>query len=74
MIAALPASGGSATSDTPASAAGADLPPGAVPWLHDLARWVGSWCFRPVLRVRVHHPERIPDEGPVVLVFLRGFG
>ena len=45
-----------------------DLPPGASPRLHDLARWVGSWCFRPVLRVRVHHGERIPVTGPVVLV------
>jgi 1-acyl-sn-glycerol-3-phosphate acyltransferase len=49
-------------------AAGADLPPGASPRLHDLARWVGTWCFRPVLRVRVHHGERIPAAGPVVLV------
>jgi 1-acyl-sn-glycerol-3-phosphate acyltransferase len=45
----------------------ADLPPGTVPWLHDLARWVGAWCFRPVLRVRVHGP-RIPATGPLVLV------
>ena len=45
-----------------------DLPPGTSPRLHDLARWVGSWCFRPVLRVRVHHGERIPATGPVVLV------
>ena len=45
-----------------------DLPPGASPRLHDLARWVGSWCFRPALRVRVHHGERIPPTGPVVLV------
>jgi 1-acyl-sn-glycerol-3-phosphate acyltransferase len=45
-----------------------DLPPGASPRLHDAARWVGTWCFRPVLRVRVHHAERIPAAGPVVLV------
>jgi 1-acyl-sn-glycerol-3-phosphate acyltransferase len=45
-----------------------DLPPGTSPRLHDLAHWVGTWCFRPVLRVRVHHAERIPATGPVVLV------
>ena len=45
-----------------------DLPPGASPWLSDLARWIGTWCLRPVLRVRVHHGERIPVSGPVVLV------
>jgi 1-acyl-sn-glycerol-3-phosphate acyltransferase len=35
--------------------------------LHDLARWVGSWLFRPVFRVR-WHGARIPPTGPVVLV------
>jgi 1-acyl-sn-glycerol-3-phosphate acyltransferase len=45
-----------------------DLPPGASPRLHELARWVGTWCFRPILRVRVHHADRIPAAGPVVLV------
>ena len=45
-----------------------DLPSGTSPRLHDLARWVGSWCFRLFLRVRVHHPDRIPANGPVVLV------
>jgi 1-acyl-sn-glycerol-3-phosphate acyltransferase len=46
----------------------ADLPPGSLPWLHDLARWVGTWLFLPVYRVRVHHRDRIPPTGPVVLV------
>jgi 1-acyl-sn-glycerol-3-phosphate acyltransferase len=45
-----------------------DLPPGAWPWLHDLGRWVGSWLFVPFYRVRVHHRERIPARGPVVVV------
>lgn len=45
-----------------------DLPSGTWPRLHDLARWVGTWCFRPVLRVRVHHRDRIPTTGAVVLV------
>lgn len=46
----------------------AELPDGSWGWLHDLARWTGSWCFRPALRVRVHHGERVPTTGPVVLV------
>jgi 1-acyl-sn-glycerol-3-phosphate acyltransferase len=45
-----------------------DLPPGAFPRLHDLARWIGTWLFAPVYRVRVHHADRIPADGPVVLV------
>lgn len=50
------------------SPAGTELPDGAVGWLHDAARWIGTWCFTPFLRVRVHHRDRIPGEGPVVLV------
>lgn len=46
----------------------ADLPAGADARLHDLARWIGTWCFVPVYRVRVHHRDRIPAAGPVVLV------
>ena len=45
-----------------------ELPAGTWPWLHDLARWVGTWLFVPVFRVRVHHRDRIPASGPVVLV------
>ncbi|MGI9000733.1 MAG: lysophospholipid acyltransferase family protein [Pseudonocardia sp.] len=45
-----------------------DLPPGSWPRLHDLARWVGTWCFAPLYRLRVHHRERVPATGPVVLV------
>lgn len=45
-----------------------DLPPGSWPWLHDLAVWIGTWWFRPFYRRRVHHGERIPATGPVVLV------
>jgi 1-acyl-sn-glycerol-3-phosphate acyltransferase len=47
---------------------GTRLPPGAWPRLHDLARWIGTWWYRPFFRVRVHHRERIPEAGPVVLV------
>lgn len=46
----------------------AELPPDASPRMHDVARWIGTWCFRPVLRVRVHHRDRIPASGAVVLV------
>jgi 1-acyl-sn-glycerol-3-phosphate acyltransferase len=46
----------------------ADLPEGAWPPLHDLARWIGTWLFRPMFRLRMHGRERIPAEGPVVLV------
>lgn len=49
-------------------AAGPDLPPGASPRLHDLARRAAAACLRPALRVRVHHGDRIPVTGPVVLV------
>jgi 1-acyl-sn-glycerol-3-phosphate acyltransferase len=35
--------------------------------LHDIARWIGTWLFRPVFRVR-WHGARIPPAGPVVLV------
>jgi 1-acyl-sn-glycerol-3-phosphate acyltransferase len=45
-----------------------DLPPGAWPWLHDRARWLGAWMFRPFYRVHVHHRERIPARGPVVVI------
>lgn len=45
-----------------------DLPPGALPWLHDLARWIGTWCWHLVYRLRLHGIERIPDTGPVVVV------
>jgi 1-acyl-sn-glycerol-3-phosphate acyltransferase len=46
----------------------ADLPAGSWPWLHDIARWVGTWLFVPLYRLQVHHRERIPGSGPVVLV------
>ncbi|HXV94303.1 MAG TPA: lysophospholipid acyltransferase family protein, partial [Pseudonocardia sp.] len=46
----------------------ADLPPGSWPWLHDLARWIGTWCFHLVFALRVHHREHVPATGPVVVV------
>ncbi len=44
------------------------LPDGALPWLHDFARWLAHWFYRPAFRIRVHGRERIPRTGPVVLV------
>jgi 1-acyl-sn-glycerol-3-phosphate acyltransferase len=46
----------------------ADLPPEAWPWLHDRGRWLASWLFLPFYRVHVHHRERIPARGAVVVV------
>jgi 1-acyl-sn-glycerol-3-phosphate acyltransferase len=45
-----------------------DLPATAVPPLHDAARWLGTWWYRPFFRLVVHGRERIPATGPVVLV------
>ena len=52
----------------PGAGTAADLPPGASPRLHEVARWIGTWWYLPVYRVRLHHRERIPADGPVVLV------
>jgi len=46
----------------------AELPPGAWPWLHEVARWIGRTWYRPFFRVAVHHRDAIPSTGPVVLV------
>ncbi len=56
------ASGDSGTSGAP------DLPPTAWPWLHRVAMWIGLWWYRPFYRVRVHHFDRVPSTGAVVLV------
>lgn len=50
----------------------ANLPAGSWPPLHDLARWVGRWFFRPTFRLHHHGLDRIPAEGPVVLVANHG--
>ena len=65
MIATCPESRTAAQRPVPADR---DLPPGTSRGLHDTARWVGTWCLRPMLRVQVHHADRIPADGPVVLV------
>jgi 1-acyl-sn-glycerol-3-phosphate acyltransferase len=46
----------------------AALPPGSWPWLHDLARWLGSWIFLAPFRLRVRGRERVPARGPIVVV------
>jgi 1-acyl-sn-glycerol-3-phosphate acyltransferase len=33
-----------------------------------VAKWVGAWLFRPLYRVHVHHFDRIPETGAVLLV------
>jgi 1-acyl-sn-glycerol-3-phosphate acyltransferase len=53
---------------TPDAPAAPDLPAGAWPWLHAVAKWVGSWLFAPFYRVHVHHLDRVPAAGAVVLV------
>jgi 1-acyl-sn-glycerol-3-phosphate acyltransferase len=36
--------------------------------MHDVARWIGTWVFRPVYRLRFHRRDRVPAQGPVVVV------
>ncbi|MBV9315718.1 MAG: 1-acyl-sn-glycerol-3-phosphate acyltransferase [Pseudonocardia sp.] len=45
-----------------------DLPDGSSAGLHDLSRWIGTWLFWPMFRLHRHAMERVPAEGPVVLV------
>lgn len=45
-----------------------ELPAGSWPALHDLARWVGTWLFVPMYRLRLHGLSNVPATGPVVLV------
>jgi 1-acyl-sn-glycerol-3-phosphate acyltransferase len=47
---------------------GHDLPAGSWPVLHDLGRWVSTWLFVPVYRLRLHNLGNMPRTGPVVLV------
>ncbi|NIH84090.1 1-acyl-sn-glycerol-3-phosphate acyltransferase [Amycolatopsis granulosa] len=44
------------------------LPPGSSPRLHDAARVVGRFCFRPAYRLRIRGLERVPRTGPVLVV------
>lgn len=44
------------------------LPDGARPGLHDFARWIARWLYRPAYRIRVRGVAKVPPSGPVVLV------
>jgi 1-acyl-sn-glycerol-3-phosphate acyltransferase len=59
------APGGQANAD---SAAGTPLPEGASPRLHRVGQWISTIFVRLPFRIRIHHPERVPRSGPVVLV------
>ncbi|MFR9731719.1 lysophospholipid acyltransferase family protein [Saccharopolyspora sp. MS10] len=47
---------------------GLDLPEGASRRLQRAARWIGPFVVRLPYRLRVHHRERVPESGPLVLV------
>ncbi|GAA5175465.1 lysophospholipid acyltransferase family protein [Pseudonocardia eucalypti] len=44
------------------------LPADSWPVLHDLARWLATWLFRPAFRLRLYNAANVPASGPVVLV------
>jgi 1-acyl-sn-glycerol-3-phosphate acyltransferase len=46
----------------------ARLPEGASPGLHRVGQWISRVFVRLPYRVRIHHGERVPRSGPVVLV------
>ncbi|HEX3648088.1 MAG TPA: lysophospholipid acyltransferase family protein [Pseudonocardiaceae bacterium] len=45
-----------------------ELPPGTWPWLYESGRRILPGLIKPMVRGRVHHRERIPATGAVVLV------
>jgi 1-acyl-sn-glycerol-3-phosphate acyltransferase len=45
-----------------------DLPSGSWLWLHEYARWLGTWIFTPFYRLRVHGADSVPATGPVLLI------
>lgn len=45
-----------------------EVPDGTWPWLQSCTRWIGTWCFFVIYRLRVRHRDRIPASGPVVVV------
>lgn len=44
------------------------MPEGTWPALQGFTRWIGSWCFFAGYRLRVWHRDRIPRNGPLVVV------
>lgn len=45
-----------------------DLPEGSWRWLHNFARWLGTFIFVPFYRVRAHGLENVPRTGPVLMI------
>jgi 1-acyl-sn-glycerol-3-phosphate acyltransferase len=45
-----------------------DLPPGTWPWLYRFGTAIFPGLLGLLVRRRVHHRERVPDAGPIVLV------
>jgi 1-acyl-sn-glycerol-3-phosphate acyltransferase len=45
-----------------------DLPEGSWRWLHAFARWLGTWIFVPVYRLRVAGAANMPATGPVLMI------
>lgn len=44
------------------------VPESTWPWLQAFTGWIGTWCFFVGYRLRVRHRDRIPADGPVVVV------
>lgn len=44
------------------------LPEGASTRLHDVARFIARWLYRPRFRIRIEGMHRFPETGPVVLI------
>ncbi len=44
------------------------LPAYASPRMHDVARLLARWLYRPAFRIRVRGMERVPRTGPVVVI------
>lgn len=45
-----------------------EVPPGTWLWLQNFGKWLFRWLMGVVVRRRVHHRERVPATGPVVIV------
>lgn len=45
-----------------------EVPPGTWIWLQNFGKWLFRWLMGVVVRRRVHHRERVPATGPVVIV------
>ena len=45
-----------------------DLPAGSWAWLHEFARWLGTFIFVPFYRLRARGLENVPRTGPVLMI------